>query len=104
MQSPLPLTQLHLEGKGLVIDDSRTIALVVALATLTSNLLSSVLFSQLPDDPYHLARNFGWYLHFANLLSVFGFIGAVRVRFPSPFERESFQHPDKADIGVATCT
>ena len=57
----------------------RTITLVVAIATLTSNILSLVLFHQLPDDPYHLASNFGWYLHFANVLSVFGFIGAVRV-------------------------
>jgi len=54
------------------------VTLVVALATLTSNILSSLLFAQLPDDPYHLASNFGWYLHFANILSVFGFIGALR--------------------------
>jgi hypothetical protein len=52
---------------------------VVAIATLASNILSSLLFHQLPDDPYHLASNLGWYLHFANVLSVFGFIGAVRV-------------------------
>ncbi len=58
---------------------TRTVTLVVAISTLTSNALSSVLFSQLPDDPYHLASKFGWYLHFANLLSVFGFIGALRV-------------------------
>jgi len=57
---------------------SRTITLVVAVATLTSNVLSSLLFHQLPDDPYHLASNFSWYLHFANVLSVFGFIGALR--------------------------
>lgn len=57
---------------------SRTITLVVAVATLTSNVLSSVLFSQLPDDPYHLASNYGWYLHFANLLSIFGFLGALK--------------------------
>jgi len=66
------------------IFDGRTITLVVAIATLASNILSSVLFHQLPDDPYHLASNFGWYLHFANVLSVFGFIGAVRVSlFPT---------------------
>jgi hypothetical protein len=59
----------------------RTVTLVVAIATLTSNTLSSLLFHQLPDDPYHLASNFGWYLHFANILSVFGFIGALRVCF-----------------------
>ncbi|PVH86331.1 hypothetical protein DL98DRAFT_510942 [Cadophora sp. DSE1049] len=58
---------------------NRTITLIVALATLTSNVLSALFFYQLPDDPYHLASNFGWYLHFANLLSVFGFIGALRV-------------------------
>ena len=66
-----------------MIERNRTITLVVALATLTSNILSSVLFRQLPDDPFHLARNFGWYLHFANVLSVFGFIGALRVCFLS---------------------
>jgi hypothetical protein len=59
---------------------NRTITLVVAIATLTSNVLSSILFAQLPDDAYHLASNFSWYLHFANVLSVFGFIGALRVR------------------------
>ncbi|KAF8859886.1 hypothetical protein BDZ45DRAFT_781778 [Acephala macrosclerotiorum] len=57
---------------------NRTITLLVAIATLSSNTLSSVLFAQLPDDPFHLASNFGWYLHFANILSVFGFIGALR--------------------------
>lgn len=62
-----------------LLQRNRTVTLVVALATLMSNILSSVLFHQLPDDPYHLARNFGWYLHFANVLSVFGFIGALRV-------------------------
>ncbi|KAH8816848.1 hypothetical protein F5884DRAFT_777624 [Xylogone sp. PMI_703] len=56
----------------------RTVTIIVALATLTSNGLSALLFHQLPDDPYHLSRAFSWYLHFANLLSVFGFIGAVR--------------------------
>jgi hypothetical protein len=59
--------------------ENRTITLTIALATLTSNILSSLLAAQLPDDPYHLAVNFGWYLHFANILSVFGFIGALRV-------------------------
>ncbi|KAH7390143.1 hypothetical protein BKA64DRAFT_710701 [Cadophora sp. MPI-SDFR-AT-0126] len=62
---------------------TRTITLIVALATLTSNVLSALFFYQLPDDPYHLASNFGWYLHFANLLSVFGFIGALRQHAPS---------------------
>ncbi|KAH9211116.1 hypothetical protein DL95DRAFT_392770, partial [Leptodontidium sp. 2 PMI_412] len=62
---------------------TRTITLTVALATLTSNILSALFFYQLPDDPYHLASNFGWYLHFANLLSVFGFIGALRQHAPS---------------------
>ncbi|KAK0105250.1 hypothetical protein ONS95_004361 [Cadophora gregata] len=62
---------------------TRTITLIVALATLASNVLSALFFYQLPDDPYHLANNFGWYLHFANLLSVFGFIGALRQHAPS---------------------
>lgn len=57
---------------------SRTITLVVAIATLTSNGLTSLLFAQLPDDTYHLASNFSWYLRFANILSIFGFIGALR--------------------------
>jgi len=62
------------------IRGSRTITLAVAIATLTSNILSSLLFTQSPDDPYHLAQNFRVYLHFANVASVFGFIGALRVR------------------------
>ncbi|KAF4626174.1 hypothetical protein G7Y89_g11984 [Cudoniella acicularis] len=62
----------------MALTKARTITLVVAVATLTSNTLSSILFHQLPDDPYHLASNFGFYLHFANILSVFGFIGALR--------------------------
>ncbi|CZS98220.1 uncharacterized protein RCO7_08918 [Rhynchosporium graminicola] len=62
---------------------TRTVTLIVALATLTSNILSAVFFYQLPEDPYHLAGNFGWYLHVANLLSVFGFIGALRQHAPS---------------------
>jgi hypothetical protein len=83
------------------IFDGRTITLMVAIATLASNILSSVLFHQLPDDPYHLASNFGWYLHFANVLSVFGFIGAVRVGLfpitnpPRDGKLESFE--DDAD-------
>jgi hypothetical protein len=72
---PSQCVQINEDGA----DYHRSVALLVALATLTSNILSSLLFSQLPDDPYHLAANFGWYLHFANILSVFGFIGAVRV-------------------------
>ncbi|PMD13056.1 hypothetical protein NA56DRAFT_652085 [Hyaloscypha hepaticicola] len=63
---------------------NRTITLVVAIATLTSNGLTSLLFAQLPDDTYHLASNFSWYLRFANILSIFGFIGALRVCSPSP--------------------
>lgn len=62
----------------MALSRSRTVTIIVALATLTSNGLSALLFHQLPDDPYHLSSAFGWYLHFANLLSVFGFIGAVR--------------------------
>ncbi|TAQ85969.1 hypothetical protein B7494_g5709 [Chlorociboria aeruginascens] len=57
---------------------SRTTALVVAIASLLSNTLSAVLFHHLPDDPYHLASKFRFYLHFANILSVFGFVGALR--------------------------
>jgi hypothetical protein len=63
-----------------LIHRSRTITLVVAVGTLSSNILYSVLFHHLPDDAFHLARNFGLYLHFANVLSVFGLIGALRVR------------------------
>jgi hypothetical protein len=59
--------------------DNRTITVIVSLATLVSNTLSSLLFQQLPDDPYYLAGSFGWYLHFANLLSIFGLVGALRV-------------------------
>jgi len=71
-------SHVYIERKIEKADGNRTITLVVAIATLTSNTLSSLLFAQLPDDPFHLASNFGWYLHFANVLSVFGFIGALR--------------------------
>ncbi|KAH8594102.1 hypothetical protein B0O99DRAFT_595812 [Bisporella sp. PMI_857] len=67
----------------MAVSRSRTITLAVALATLTSNVLSSLLSSQLPDDPYHLAANYRWYLHIANIGSVFGFVGALRQHAPS---------------------
>jgi len=57
---------------------ARAVTLLVALATFTSNTLSALVFAQLTDDPYHLARGFGWYLHGANVGSVFGVIGALR--------------------------
>lgn len=79
---PQMLVFLSQSGK-LMPHSNRTITLVVAIATLTSNVLSSLLFAQLPDDAYHLASNFSWYLHFANVLSVFGFIGALRVCAPT---------------------
>lgn len=62
----------------MTVAKSRTITFVVAIATLASNVISSLLFSQLPDDPYHLAGNFRWYLHFANILSFFGLLGSLR--------------------------
>ncbi|RQM07113.1 hypothetical protein DH86_00003458 [Scytalidium sp. 3C] len=65
----------------MALSRSRAVTLIVALAALTSNTLSALLFHQLPDDPYHLASTFGWYLHFANLLSIFGLIGALRLAF-----------------------
>jgi len=94
---------------------NRTVTLIVALATLTSNILSSVLFSQLPDDPYHLAVNFRWYLHFANVLSVFGFLGALRVRsppsqsLPNPclnpqYHKIPRENADMTFLIAATCT
>jgi hypothetical protein len=76
----LPMVVFLGQSSKLMPYSNRTITLVVAIATLTSNALSSLLFAQLPDDTYHLASNFSWYLHFANVLSVFGFIGALRVR------------------------
>lgn len=54
----------------------RTISLLIAAATLSSNALSSLVFHQLPDDPYHIAANFSSYLYFANLVSVLGLIGS----------------------------
>lgn len=54
----------------------RTISLLIAAATLSSNALSSLLFHQLPDDPYHISANFSSYLYFANLVSVLGLLGA----------------------------
>ena len=83
-----------------LIQRNRTITLVVAVATLTSNILCSALFQQLPDDPFHLARNLGWYLHFANVLSVFGFIGALRVSTRSchlEFETRESERRDTED-------
>ncbi|RDL41589.1 uncharacterized protein BP5553_01568 [Venustampulla echinocandica] len=62
----------------MTLSKSRAITIIIALATLTSNTLFSLVLSQLPDDRFLLARNFGWYLHVANVLSVFGFIGAIR--------------------------
>jgi hypothetical protein len=83
---------------------TRTVTLVVAIATLTSNALSSALFSQLPDDPYHLASKFGWYLHLANVLSVFGFIGALRVwifSFINRIQNPLFRHPLFNEVACA---
>lgn len=57
----------------------RTISLLIAAATLSSNALSSLLFHQLPDDPYHISANFSSYLYFANLVSVLGLLGAFCV-------------------------
>jgi hypothetical protein len=57
----------------------RTIALAVALATLASNAVASALLSQLESDPYGLTGALECYLHLANVLSVFGFIGSLRV-------------------------
>ncbi|KAI9812729.1 MAG: hypothetical protein M1827_004485 [Pycnora praestabilis] len=42
------------------------------------NTLCAYLSQQFPDDPYHLALNFSTYSHFASILSLLGFIGALR--------------------------
>jgi len=63
------------------LSHAKTITLLIALATLASNTLSAVLVAQIPDDRYYLVRSFGWYLHGANVISVFGLIGALRVGF-----------------------
>lgn len=73
----------NLRFKCLLNKNSRTITLLVTLTSITSNTLSSLLFHNLPDDPYRLASSFGWYLHFANILSVIGLVGAIRVSFPA---------------------
>ncbi|KAJ8068933.1 hypothetical protein OCU04_002615 [Sclerotinia nivalis] len=57
---------------------TRSTTLLIALLSLTSNTLSSIFVHQLPDDPFHLAANYGMYLHFANVMSVFGVIGGLR--------------------------
>ncbi|ESZ96361.1 hypothetical protein SBOR_3257 [Sclerotinia borealis F-4128] len=57
---------------------SRPTTLLIALLTLANNTLSSLLIHQLPDDPFHLAVHYSFYLHFANVLSIFGVIGALR--------------------------
>ncbi|ATZ52453.1 hypothetical protein BCIN_08g01720 [Botrytis cinerea B05.10] len=60
------------------LTSSRSTTLLIAFLSLTSNTLSSIFFHQLPDEPFHLAVNYGLYLHFANVMSVFGVIGALR--------------------------
>lgn len=52
---------------------------MIATATLTSNVLLSVLVHHLPDDQFSMASNYALYLHFANILSVFGIVGALKV-------------------------
>jgi len=61
----------------------RIITALIASATLATNIFESILFHRLPDDPYHLATNFSVYLHFANVLSVFGLVGALTQHGPS---------------------
>ncbi|KAF7935594.1 hypothetical protein EAE99_002574 [Botrytis elliptica] len=60
------------------LTSSRSTTLLIAFLSLTSNTLSSIFFHQLPEEPFHLAVNYGLYLHFANVMSVFGVIGALR--------------------------
>ncbi|APA10886.1 hypothetical protein sscle_07g056560 [Sclerotinia sclerotiorum 1980 UF-70] len=60
------------------ITSTRSTTLLIAFLSLTSNTLSSIFVHQLPDDPFHLAANYGMYLHFANVMSVFGVIGGFR--------------------------
>lgn len=62
-----------------VLTIARTAALSVALATLASNAITSMLLGQVESDPYGLVGAFECYLHMANVLSVFGFIGSLRV-------------------------
>jgi hypothetical protein len=57
----------------------RLIALLVTAGTLSMNVLLSLLFRQLPDDPYHLAERVGIYCHVANVIGVFGHIGILSV-------------------------
>lgn len=53
----------------------------MALATLAANGVASALLSQLQleSDAYGLVGGFECYLHLVNVLSVFGFIGSLRV-------------------------
>ncbi|RAL64867.1 hypothetical protein DID88_001463 [Monilinia fructigena] len=55
---------------------SRTSTLLIATLFLASTTLSTFFIHQLPDDPLHLALHYGAYLHFANVMSIFGVIGA----------------------------
>ncbi|KAG9244980.1 hypothetical protein BJ878DRAFT_479660 [Calycina marina] len=57
---------------------SRTMTISIAAFLLSYSILSLLLLSQLPDERFHFAQLFGWYLHFASMLSVFGAIGALR--------------------------
>jgi len=62
----------------MVLRGSRTVALITAIATLISNIVTSILFKYLPVNPYHLTSNYTIYLHLANVLSVFGIVGAFK--------------------------
>jgi len=58
----------------------RTLTLLIAACSLASSLLSSVLLHQIPAvyDVYHVAAIYAFYLHFANVLSFFGLVAALR--------------------------
>ena len=62
-------------------DKYRIITLLTVAATLASNALSAFLFSQLQDDPHHLARIVVWYLYGASMLNLLGGIGVWMVSF-----------------------
>jgi hypothetical protein len=57
---------------------NRVITVLVALSTLTANILSIILCYHAADDS-PLAASLSIYLHLANIGSVFGLIGALRV-------------------------
>lgn len=62
----------------MAVSRHRAIAVTLSCCALIYNSVCAYLFHSLPDDPYHLALNFGVYSYFASALSILGLIGAIK--------------------------